>query len=1256
MKIFRPLAALLATVAVFLFLASAFSEAEAARYVEGEALVVLRNSTGGALSASSLSGGAGAGYVRRVAEAAGAEAVRTYSAVSEVRNKVIVHMKSSTQTTEELIDALYEDPDVLSAMPNYIRKTFKEPDDPDYSQLWGMKAIRAEEAWDINTGGATASGEKVYAAIMDTGVYLAHEDLQDVVDKTYSRNFATQSGQPDMDVSDALGHGTHVTGTVAAVGNNRIGVAGVNWNAPVIFLKIFDDDTGEASTAAEMYAIDYLTTLLRRNTSMRVPAVNMSFGGWEPTTPEEYAKDGAYFEVYKALDDLNRVVIVVAAGNEGLEVGAPAPAHNDEGITEGWYVYPASLGRFLNNMIVVGATASDNTAAEFSNWSDKYVDVAAPGVWIWSTMLPTDEYNTDHELYGYKHGTSMATPHVTGAVALLAAEHPGEDAPRLKARVLQNTDTSVNPPVASGTTLSANGLINLAQAMTAQAPMVITSDSGVTPEALTYVTPGEQISRTYEVPDSSLEIETVSGTPSDFKTVPGDAKITATFSLSSGDVFSYIVRATSLSTAAATGTSTQLWQTFTVPTPTPTPRPDSDVGCYAVSLGAGGVVALLLALALRGKRGMWALLFALGLSFSVVIPAAFAETYVDGTALVVLRNKTAEAVSAASLPNSAGYVRSTAAAAGAKVVHTFASVSQVRNKIIVLMKSPKTTEALIASLKTNPDVLAASPIRVIEAVDVQPSEVAPDDPYYKDGRLWGMKRINADGAWDVTTGDSEIRVAVIDSGIYVDHPDLAGVVDTELSLNFVYDSGDLLISVDSEGEYFVDPDDHYADSNGHGTHVSGTIAAVGNNGLGVVGVNWNTKVIALRMLGTTGRGDWRALYASLDYIVWLLLNDPALRIPAVNMSIGGFSDTLDDASLEFFKALDDLDSTVMVIAASNNCMEVGVPAPVTIDDPHQYGLYVEKGWYQYPSSLGQLLKNAIVVGALASNDKAAYFTNWSEKCVDIAAPGMEIWSTIPPEVYENPSSNVFYVPFQGTSMAAPHVAGSVALLAAAYPGTTASQLKSRILNSANANVNPEVNGYYEFYDRSKKVTIPHSSNVSGYTVSAHGLLDLEAAMKAYFAQTPSDCKLEYEQDANGVKVSVFVPLLPGADGAKLKDVSVDVTGIASFVSPPDWELVGVGDQQISGAASDPGLMVTFGVPSAAELNKGSLDSITYTLKDGKGYTQAYSRPLEFSDMKDTGRRSSSGGCEVAGVFSLAFSLPFAAVALLALRRSRCGGL
>ncbi|PIE54662.1 MAG: hypothetical protein CSA35_04640 [Dethiosulfovibrio peptidovorans] len=442
-------------------------------FVPGEALAVFANMSSRSVTASSVTRGPFRARAEAMAASVGARVVRTYGELSQAGDQIFALIRSETRSTEELVRELQKRPDVLAASPNFIVHATRDPDDPGFSgdNLWGLQAISAPWAWDVITG-----SDDIYVAVMDSGVCISHEDLAANLDRTFSRNFVVEEGQSSpvfSDYEDGNGHGTHVSGIIGAVGNNKLGVVGVNWKVRIITLRVLDDN-GVGAISWEIDAINYLLGLLREHPDMKLPAVNLSLGGYDSTTPEDM-KTMPEWLAYKLLNDTDRTLIVVAAGNEGLEVGQPAPLDDPWEpalYCKGAFAYPASFVG-LKNMIVVGAAVSNGSAAPFSNWSPTAVDLVAPGFDIVSTVFPDapkGEGTTYGTYYGSMSGTSMATPFVAGAAALLASCTPEYTASQLKDALLQGADQERNPTATAFTNvraapLSAFGYLNVNEAM-----------------------------------------------------------------------------------------------------------------------------------------------------------------------------------------------------------------------------------------------------------------------------------------------------------------------------------------------------------------------------------------------------------------------------------------------------------------------------------------------------------------------------------------------------------------------------------------------------------------------------------------------------------------------------------------------------------------------------------------------------------------------------------------------------------------------
>ena len=456
----------------------------------------------------------------------------------------------------------------------------------------------------------------------------------------------------------------------------------------------------------------------------------------------------------------------------------------------------------------------------------------------------------------------------------------------------------------------------------------------------------------------------------------------------------------------------------------------------------------------------------------IISPTCAASNYAEGEALVLLKNKVGT-LSVTSLSSAVvmNYIAEVAARASAEVVTTYLELSAVSGEIFVLMRSEvKSTKELIAELKKNPNVMSASPNFKMYAAVTEPYGVNSQQNV-----LWNMQRIRAPEAWAVTTGNNNIYVAVLDSGIDVNHADLRPNIDMNLSRNFVNPTGS---SVPVEDQDYDDKS-----KTGHGTHIAGIIAAVGNNSNGVVGVCRNTKLIALRVMNADNWAYHSKIVAAINYIV-KLLDDPGLKIAALNLSTAGWHDwTPSDAKETMLwralRTLDQRNSIVIVVAAGNESSQIGAPA--TIDYP---GVY-KKDYYCYPASYVGIY-NMIVVGAIDPSNDAESNSNWSTNSVHLVAPGDHIYSTLPAAIA--PSG---YGRYGGTSKAAPHVAGAVALVAAVSPDLTASEIRDVLFQSANSRINPETSGVIIINDR--PVTI-NPQNIPTRTLSKYGLLDVGRAV------------------------------------------------------------------------------------------------------------------------------------------------------------------
>lgn len=350
-----------------------------------------------------------------------------------------VHLSDGV-TPEDAISALEAHPGVSYAHPDFTVSLAATPNDPDFNRLWGMHNtgqtggiadadIDATEAWDIRT-----DASEIVVAVIDTGIDHTHPDLapnmwtnpgevpgdgvdnddNGLVDDVYGYDFVNNDGDP----MDDNNHGTHVAGTIGAVGNNGIGVAGVAWNVKLMGVK-FLGAGGSGSLANAIKAINYAA-------DMGADIANNSWGG-----------GGFVQSLQDAINNFtsNGGIFTAAAGNHG--------GNNDNNA-----FYPANY----ENVVSVAASTHDDTKANFSGFGVNTVDIAAPGTNIRSTIAGGG--------YANFNGTSMATPMVSGVLAILQAEFPEETDAEILDRMYTNTD-----PVL--TEFTTHGRVNLFNALQA---------------------------------------------------------------------------------------------------------------------------------------------------------------------------------------------------------------------------------------------------------------------------------------------------------------------------------------------------------------------------------------------------------------------------------------------------------------------------------------------------------------------------------------------------------------------------------------------------------------------------------------------------------------------------------------------------------------------------------------------------------------------------------------------------------------------
>lgn len=344
---------------------------------------------------------------------------------------------SSKLGTLQAIERLKGSADVEYAEPNWIYNHFATSNDTYFTNgsLWGMYGSASSPANQFGTGAATAwtagktGSGSVYIGIIDEGYMYTHNDLaanagtnpgeangvsgvdddgNGLVDDVYGWDFDGANNT----VFDGAGddHGTHVAGTIGGVGGNGTGVAGVVWNVKLLNAKFLGRRGG--TTANAIKAVDYFTDLKTRH-GLNIVATNNSWGG------------GGFSQALKdAIDRAGAagILFIAAAGNSGTNNDVTAS-------------YPS--GYTSANIIAVASITSTGGLSSFSQYGANTVDIGAPGSGIWSTV-PVSTKGSVTAGYASYNGTSMATPHVSGAAALYASINPGASAAQIKSAIMNS--------------------------------------------------------------------------------------------------------------------------------------------------------------------------------------------------------------------------------------------------------------------------------------------------------------------------------------------------------------------------------------------------------------------------------------------------------------------------------------------------------------------------------------------------------------------------------------------------------------------------------------------------------------------------------------------------------------------------------------------------------------------------------------------------------------------------------------------------
>jgi subtilisin family serine protease len=446
------------------------------------------------------------------------------------------------------------------------------------------------------------------------------------------------------------------------------------------------------------------------------------------------------------------------------------------------------------------------------------------------------------------------------------------------------------------------------------------------------------------------------------------------------------------------------------------------------------------------------------------------KAYADGEVLVKFKSNAGSSV-----------VARANAAIGTILVERLGDLDWVR----VRLPSGMTIAEAVEKYKKHDTIEAVQPNYYYRLV------ATPNDPQYTNAGLYGLGKISAPAAWDLTTGSAAVVVAVIDTGMRYMHEDLAPNAWTnpgEINSNGLDDDGNGFVD-DYYGYDFRFNDSDPADQHGHGTHTAGTIGAAGNNGLGIAGVNWNVKLMTIKIYSASGADSTSAMLINAYNYVRMMKNR-GVNIRVTNNSYSDCPEACgyDQATKDALDALGDA-GVLNVFAAGNNGRNIETQPvyPASYDSPH-----------------------ILTVASSTSTDDRSSFSNFGAVSVDLAAPGSGIYST-------TFSSNSSYGSMSGTSMAAPHAAGAAALLAAYNPNLSHTSLKATLMNTVDALAN--WNGVVKTGGRLNVQRALQNQTVCGFNLSQTSIsAPTKGGVFTVNVTVPQNCDYAVESDAKWLSV------------------------------------------------------------------------------------------------------------------------------------------
>ena len=450
-----------------------------------------------------------------------------------------------------------------------------------------------------------------------------------------------------------------------------------------------------------------------------------------------------------------------------------------------------------------------------------------------------------------------------------------------------------------------------------------------------------------------------------------------------------------------------------------------------------------------------------------------------------------------------------------------------------LTQSKLDTIAVVNSLRQRVDVESARLNYIRRATAI------PDDTHYD--KQWHYQNISLPQAWDITTGSAQVTVAVIDTGVILDHPELQGKLVS--GYDFIRD-----ISKSIDGDGIDDNPNDDGDGGGvvpssfHGTHVAGTIAAASNNGSGVAGIAWNINIMPLRALGLAGSGTDYDIEQAIRYAAGLS-NDsntlPAVPADIINLSLGGPINNGSTAAPEAFRLA--REAGVIIIAAAGNESSNGLNYPASLD-------------------------GVVSVSAVDFDNQLAPYSNFGST-IDLSAPGGDTSVDINDDGYpdgvlstwaddSNGSLVFLFAFFQGTSMAAPHVAGVAALMRSVDPSLSPDEF-DQLLSSGAITDDLGANGRddqfgYGLINAFKAVS--EASTQGGAGVNSGDAQAIVSPELLNFSQSNNVLQVQISKQGTGnlrvlnlssnISWISFSPLGVDNDGFGTYTVSVDRVGLA----------------------------------------------------------------------------------------------------------------